>query len=193
MTLTKEIAIAFIIGLLALYFAPFAFGISCKNEDSILKRIFYLWLINSYTNILNSFALNNTFLVIMIIVQILTFICSVKITKTFSNKIAYNIILFISSVLFVIHITLTFGNYYVANNIIEEQNIRYFIINFPIVSNIVRNIQYDTFIFIKTLKFYFKYTHDFVQQMQFYFGLILGGIIFENIFSKIRAYIQYKK
>lgn len=177
--------------LLALYIIVTAFTISKKDYLSV--KLSYLFNLSFISCAASGLSRSIAPLYLVILLQIVEFIASIKVLKTFSSKITYYILLTIISIFAVISITCSFGYYYMETDAIDMSNYIENSINIPFISSLVNGASCGLYLFKNSLKYYFYYDSTFVPQTQFYIGIALSCIIFESIFSIIRSFIKYKE
>ena len=151
-----------------------------------------VFALNFYSIAISGLSYNIELLYTLIIVEILTFLVLVKLAKSLTTKIKYYITIMLSSVSTIIAITCSFGYYYVRNSIIDGTLIPYLNIKISIISNMINGIINGAHLFYYSLNNYFVYPDSFVQRTQFYLGICMGAIIFENIFSILRNFLNKK-
>lgn len=92
-------------------------------------------------------------------------------------------------------ITLTFGMYYYQQGIIPEESYiivdsiesNFFVINY--YNSVMDLLYFYISIFFYSMQFYVNYTTDFVQQVQFVFGIIISGLLLSTVFTQISKYL----
>ena len=153
---------------------------------------FYIILLIINSLIISAYSINIALLYILLVFQITTFFSLIKMAKHFKSIKTYYIVTILSSIFTVISLTCSFGYYYLNNNLIDNTNIPYLEINIVGISYFINGIICGLYVFGSSLKNYFVYPDSFVQQTQFYLGIVIGAVIFENIFSIIKNYLKHK-
>ena len=85
--------------------------------------------------------------------------------------------------------------YYYQQGIIPEESYiivdsiesNFFVINY--YNSVMDLLYFYISIFFYSMQFYVNYTTDFVQQVQFVFGIIISGLLLSTVFTQISKYL----
>lgn len=176
-----------------IYFLFIIWALYIRKENDFTDRIECLLIINICSIGSSSYSGSISSLYLLLLIQIITFIVSIKILKTFRKKEIYYIFFLIISICTILSITCSYGYYYYNKGMISIAKLENIYVHAPYLSNVINGILFNIYLFLNSLKYFFCYSREFVQQTQFYIGIILSCIILESIFSFFRNIIIFKE
>ena len=156
-----------------------------KKSENLRRSVYIIlvFMIHYSTNIL--------LLILELFFLSILAISVFKSIKNITSVISHNITLFIFFVYLCFITTCIFGNYYYVNEYIKDENLLAPLIQYS--DTIFRGaIQYYVCIIKYSITFYFNFTDNTIQQLQFIIGSLLSGTIMGSIYSKIISYIRFK-
>lgn len=158
-----------------------------KKDHYVIRILLYLFLF--ICSILPSEK--ETSLYFILLTQLIIVILLIMSANHVQNNLKRNISILFICFYTVAFTTLSFGTYYYMNNMIII-NYNPSLINVPIFDDYIEFVYYAVLLIKDTAYYYFTYTENFVNQLQFYIGIVMSCTVISSLFAKIKKYTDLK-
>lgn len=122
----------------------------------------------------------------VIILQFIGYLGCLKQIKARKGNFPKPLLQFIYGICYIIAITCSYGYYYCETDVIIFKCSVKFDKEIPILTNLINGIITGLHIFYYSLDYYFHFDESFPQKIQFLTGILLSGLILEQIFETAR-------